>query len=149
MALTLTARRSDGAVWPSIPRISVNLCQFSTVEECVLECVGGIVGVVEGAVGDGPEAFLVASDEGGEGVEVAVDVGAEQVLVAACVAGSPWHGLRLVQRGVAYVGLACWLWREVGLGMGSVARTIALPRALSIPRTIAPLGPIATARGKH
>ena len=88
------------------------------VEECVLECVGGVVGVVEGAIGDGPEAFLVASDEGGEGVEVAVDVGAEQVLVAACVAGSPWHGLRLVQRGVAYVGLACWLWREIGLGMG-------------------------------
>ena len=76
------------------------------VEECVLQCVCGVVGVVEGAVGHGPESFLVASDEGGEGVEVAVDVGGEQVLVAACVADFPRHGLRVVQQCVGYVGLA-------------------------------------------
>lgn len=94
------------------------------VEECVLQCVCGVVGVVEGAVGDGPEAFLVASDEGGEGVEVAVDVGGEQVVVAACVGGSPWHGLRVVQGRVGYVGLRCGLWRDSGVGMVAAPVTL-------------------------
>lgn len=89
-----------------------------------MECVGGVVGVVESAVGDGPEAFLVASDEGREGVEVAVEVRGEQVLVAVCVAGSPWHGLRLVQRGVAYAGLACRLWRDSGVGRVAAPDTL-------------------------
>lgn len=89
------------------------------IEECVLECVGGVVGIVERAVRDGQEAFLVAADESGEGVGVAIDVCGEQVLVAACIADFPRHALRVVQQRVGYVGLACRLWREVGLGMAS------------------------------
>ncbi len=58
-----------------------------------MECIGRVVGIAGGAVGDGPQIGLVAGDEDGEGGRIAVDVGMEQLLVGALVVcGPPGHG---------------------------------------------------------
>jgi hypothetical protein len=73
----------------------------------VLHGFGGVLGVGEGAHGDGPEPAAVAAEQLAEGLPVAADVAAQQLGVARGVVPRPggrarWegggHGLALTGR---------------------------------------------------
>src|SRR5919112_611308 len=51
-------------------------------EQRVLDGVGGLLAVADGAQGDGPQPVAMAADQLGEGVRVTVDVRAQQIRVA-------------------------------------------------------------------